>query len=127
MRGSMKTQRSDFKPVFDRLCAILEPYAGRLRVSVKSEDEYCLEIPFSKRFSKALPAAWVKISKSYVSFHFMPVYFAPELQKSLSPALKARMQGKSCFNFKAVDEKLFQELRQLVSKGFDLSKKMNVV
>jgi hypothetical protein len=78
-------------------------------------------------FKKAFPVAWVTISKSYVSFHYMPVYFAPILQKNLSSGLKARMQGKSCFNFKTVDGALFEELRQLTNKGFELSKKMNVI
>jgi len=40
------------------------------------------------------------------------------LSKSISPELKKRMQGKSCFNFKAVDEKLFKELRKLTRAGF---------
>ena len=78
-----------------------------------------LRVPF--------PVAWVKVSKSYVSFHYMPIYFAPTLQKSLSVGLKARMQGKSCFNFKVVDEKLFEELRQLTAKGFQVSKQAGIV
>jgi hypothetical protein len=41
----------------------------------------------------------------------MPIYFAPTLQIGLSEGLKARMQGKSCLNFKTYDEKLFEELR----------------
>jgi hypothetical protein len=32
------------------------------------------------------------------------------------------MQGKSCFNFKAADEALFEELEQLTTKGFALAK-----
>lgn len=39
----------------------------------------------------------------------MPVYASEELQKSISAELKKRMQGKSCFNFKAPDEKLFTD------------------
>jgi hypothetical protein len=31
--------------------------------------------------------------------------------------LKKRMQGKSCFNFKEVDEKLFKELDKLTKAG----------
>jgi hypothetical protein len=37
---------------------------------------------------------------------------------SISPALKKHMQGKSCFNFKAVDETLFKELAKLTKAGF---------
>ena len=56
--------------------------------------------------------------KSYVSYHLMPVYMFPDLLKKASPALKKRMQGKSCFNFKEVDEKLFAELAKLTDEGF---------
>ena len=35
----------------------------------------------------------------------------------MSPELKKRMQGKSCFNFKEVDEQLFKELATLTKAG----------
>jgi len=35
----------------------------------------------------------------------------------MSPELKRRMQGKSCFNFKEIDEKLFKELARLTKAG----------
>jgi hypothetical protein len=123
----MKTQTADFSTIFARLRAILQEHASKFAVTADAPNHYCLEIRYSPKFKKAFPVAWVKVSKSYVSFHYMPIYFAPILQKSLSAGLKARMQGKSCFNFKAVDEKLFAELRQLTAKGFEVSKKAGVV
>jgi hypothetical protein len=123
----MKTISPDFSIIFTKLRAILLEHASKFTVTADAEDHYCLEIPYSPKFKKGFPVAWVKVSKSYVSFHFMPIYFAPQLQKGLSPALKARMQGKSCFNFKAVDEKLFTELRQLTALGFKVSKEMGAV
>ena len=36
----------------------------------------------------------------------------------MSAELKARMQGKSCFNFKTADEKLFTELEPVTARGF---------
>ena len=47
----------------------------------------------------------------------MPVYTCPELVRDLSPALKKRMQGKSCFNFKSIDDDAIEELTQLTKKG----------
>jgi hypothetical protein len=47
----------------------------------------------------------------------VPVYAAPELGKNMSPELKRRMQGKSCFNFTTVDETLFRELESLTEEG----------
>lgn len=65
-----------------------------------------------------MPVAWVEIGKAYVSFHHMGVYARPDLLKNVSKKLKARMQGKSCFNFKAVDETLFAELDDLTARAF---------
>jgi hypothetical protein len=42
---------------------------------------------------------------------------SPDLLKAMSPELKKRMQGKSCFNFKAVDRQLFKELKTITKAG----------
>ena len=59
----------------------------------------------------------VRLGKAYVSYHLMPVYTHPALAAKISPALKKRMQGKSCFNFKVVDAALFDELEALTREG----------
>lgn len=59
----------------------------------------------------------VQIKKSYVSYHLMPVYSHRELRDRVSPGLARRMQGKSCFNFKAADPDLFDELEGLTAEG----------
>lgn len=112
----------EFEPIFARLRSILEPHAARLKLTANAPDHYCLDIPFSPKFKKGFPVAWVKVSKSYVSYHFMPVCMFPKLRESMSAKLRARMQGKSCFNFKVADETLFNELEQLTTKGFALGR-----
>jgi hypothetical protein len=52
----------------------------------------------------------------------MPVYVNPKLLDGISPELKRRMQGKSCFNFKEVDKKFLGELSDLTKKGFEFYK-----
>jgi hypothetical protein len=47
----------------------------------------------------------------------MPVYMFPDLLDSVSPQLKKRMQGKSCFNFKGADETLLAELAELTAQS----------
>lgn len=59
----------------------------------------------------------VQIRKSYVSYHLMPVYSHRTLRDRVSPELARRMQGKSCFNFKAADPALFDELEALTAEG----------
>lgn len=65
--------------------------------------------------------------KNYVSYHLMPVYAFPDLLKKVSPELKKRMQGKSCFNFKEVDEKLFAELARLTEEGYKRFKEEKLI
>ncbi len=61
------------------------------------------------------------LRRKILSFHLMPVYAFPGLLKGISPELKRRMQGKSCFNFTAIDEKLLGELSELTDAGFQSS------
>lgn len=115
----------EFQRVFSALRAMLARHAGSLKVTV-SEDtatRYCLEGGRHPTHGTPMPLAWVQVGKNYVSFHHMGVYASPALLKSMSPALRARMQGKSCFNFKAVDPELFAELEGLTSRGFEVFRK----
>ena len=57
----------------------------------------------------------------------MPVYVHPELLEGISDGLRKRMQGKSCFNFKAVGEAMLAELRQLTDRGFEAFQKDGLV
>jgi hypothetical protein len=118
----MAMMHPDAEAIFARLRSILEPHAGALKVSADKPDHYCLEVSFSTRLKKGYPVAWVKVTNSYVSYHFIPIYMFPKLREQLSPELKARMQGKSCFNFKTADEALFRELELVTGNGFKMSK-----
>ena len=62
----------------------------------------------------------VTVKKSYVAYHLMPLYGDLALSESVSPALAKRRQGKTCFNFKTVDEGLFTELAQLTRRAAGL-------
>ena len=64
-----------------------------------------------------IPVAWAQIGKAYVSYHLMGMYGNTKLRDGMSKELQARMQGKTCFNFKVADEKLFQELERVTAQG----------
>lgn len=53
----------------------------------------------------------------------MGVYARPDLLKGVSKELRARTQGKSCFNFTTVDTVLFAELEELTVRSFDAFRK----
>jgi hypothetical protein len=92
---------------------------GSLRQALGGEGRhsgvYYLETKTAVHKGKPGFFAAVRKGKSYVSFHLMALYTFPEMTTSLSPALRRRMQGKSCFNFAQVDDQLFAELKRLTA------------
>ena len=108
---------NDFDATFLALKKILKPYERRLVVQSDNDKDYFLITKHIMKSKQPLWFAGVRKGKAYVSYHFVPIYVCPELSRELSPDLKRRMQGKGCFNFKNVDEKLFKELGQLTKRG----------
>ena len=102
--------------VFAALRKILIPHAKRMTVIADTDRVYYLDSKVIFR-GKPLFFAAVRRGKAYVSFHLMPIYGCPELRDTLSPGLRKRMQGKSCFNFKSVDAALFKELAAVTKAG----------
>jgi hypothetical protein len=115
----MEKTSNEFEAVFGRLRAILRKHVGRLSVKEDTATRYCLEGGLHPRHRKPMPIALVEIGKGYVSYHLMPVYGCPKLLDRHSEKLKARMQGKACFNFKVRDETLFAELEQLTAEAIE--------
>ena len=111
--------KESFQEVFAALKPIFEKYAGRLAVQVNEPDQYFLETKTAIRRGQRLQFGGVKIGKAYVSFHLMPIYMNPKLHATISPELKKRMQGKSCFNFTQVEPEQIAELKRLTAVGFE--------
>ena len=88
-----------------------------MEVAQDSNGYYLLNTRHIMKNKQPLCFGGVRLGKAYVSFYLMSVYACPDLLKTMSPELKKRMQGKSCFNFKEVDEKLFKELAKLTKAG----------
>lgn len=110
----------EFPSIFQQLKKILRDYEKGLIVKTDTENEYYLNTannPVTKSCDGYFGS--VHIKKNYVSFYLMPIYVYPELLEGISQHLKKRMQGKSCFNFKKIDEALFEELQELTEKGFE--------
>lgn len=117
---------TEFDIVFNRLRKILQKHSGSFIVKPDTDAKYGLYAQAGPAALKAwggimkkpmMPLAWVETKKSYVSFHIMGLYGNTILINSMSEKLKARMQGKTCFNFKTCDEKLFTELEEITVRG----------
>ncbi len=96
----------------------MEPYARKLVTTKNDDAELSVDTTHIQKNKKPLFFGAVQIKKTYVSYHLMPVYVKPDLLADMSPELKARMQGKSCFNFAAADQGLYRELAALTKAGF---------
>jgi hypothetical protein len=103
---------------FAALRHVLAAHSKQLIVTVDKPGDYQVGSPTMKdRIGRPLFVAAVQTRKNYVSYHLMPVYMRPELLKTLSPALKKRMQGKACFNFTAVGPDQLKELATVTKAG----------
>jgi hypothetical protein len=95
---------SDFEPIFATLKSVLAKRAKKLRVKNDTPTQYTLltkaASPFPQHKGQPMWFGEVKVGKAYVSLHLLPIYMNPALNAAISPALKKRMQGKACFNFK---------------------------
>jgi hypothetical protein len=111
--------QAEFQAVFERLQAILRKYEANLVVVHDTADNYYLDTQHSEKWGKSLMFGAAQIKKNYVSFYLFPVYIYPNLLDGISAPLKKRMQGKSCFNFKSVDEALINELDQLTARSVE--------
>ena len=114
--------QTNFPIVFEQLKSIFKPYEKDLTVTADTAADYSLDGPYSEKYKKVLFFGAAQIKKNYVSFYLMPVYMFPDLLKSISPELKKRMQGKSCFNFKKVEPELFAELASLTRQSMERSR-----
>ena len=108
----------DFTTVYAALHTILAPYAAKLDTKKDDGSELYVDTKHIQKNKRPLFFGAVQVKKSYVSFHLMPVYLKPELLASVSPELKLRMQGKSCFNFSVVEPALFKELTALTKASY---------
>jgi hypothetical protein len=111
--------RDAFPAVFDALKATLQSLVPPLVVESDTPDYYALRTTALPQFPEGLFVAGVRLGKSYVSFHLMPIYLYPDLLDGLPETLGKRRQGKSCFNFSALDQIPTAELAALTRAGFE--------
>ena len=111
--------KPEFEEVFGTLKTMMKKHERTLKVLKDEPQEYTLVTKSNSNRGQPMWFGSVRAGKAYVSYHLMPLYFNPAMNALVSPALKKRMQGKTCFNFKGVDEELFAELKTLTQEGVD--------
>ena len=96
-------------------------------VNADTRSRFYLETKAPTYKGKPLFFGAVISGRAYVSFHLMPLYWDASLRKKVSPELKKRMQGLSCFNFTGPEPVLFRELAKLTSAGLALYRRKNLL
>ena len=109
----------EFAPVFSALKGVMAEYADQLQVATDEPRKYYLVTKVKSWKGGPMYFGAVIWGKAYVSYHLMPLYVCAGLVKEISPELKRRMQGKSCFNFRDRDEALFAELSEVTKSGLE--------
>jgi len=108
----------EMQRVFDTLKPLLAEHESEMIVVHDTSGQYYLNARTMMKNQQPLFFGAIEIKKSYVSFHLFPVYMYPELLEGIGD-LKKRMQGKSCFNFRRIDDAQVEGLRSLVQAGYD--------
>ncbi len=114
---------NEFDSAFAILKSVFAKHGGKLFVKADTPTEYTLlgttPSPLPQHKGQPMYFGQVRLGKAYFAFHLMPLYMNAELTASISPALKKRRQGKTCFNFKSVPEpEILAELKRLTDDGY---------
>lgn len=105
------------KDVFETLRGILKAHTRTMAVKEDTPSSYSVDAGYSETWKKDVWFGGVRLGKSYVSYHLMAVYTCPDLVAGLSPDLRKRMQGKSCFNFRTLTSAQVKELSNLTRES----------
>ncbi len=108
---------TDFPGAFAALRQILKRHVAGMIVQADTPSEFTLVTPAMGPNKKPLWFGAVLSKKSAVTYHLMPLYYNPKLKAAIAPELRARMQGKTCFNFQRPDPALFARLDELTRLG----------
>jgi hypothetical protein len=95
----MPKANPEFEAIFSALRPLLARHASRLVVVHDRPGDFYLNTARLGPTKKPMFFGAVKIGKSYVSYHLMPVYAYPELLAGIPASLLGCLQGKSSFNF----------------------------
>ncbi len=119
-------ETTDFKEIFARIKKQMLPYSKKMDVRVDKDSVYHLyiikDIELAGRKYKEIYFGGVLVQKTMVAFYFFPIYSHPTAFVIPAP-IKKNLKGKSCFNFKKLDDVQEKAIAALLKEGLDLYKK----
>ncbi len=114
----------DFEAIFGTLRSIMLEVVDDTLI-VTDDKPGSLTVKSQRLDTKGQPVWFgtVTIKRSYVAYHLMTLYEHPKLARGISSDLAKRKQGKTCFNFKREDQRLFAELAELTKTAHEIEAK----
>jgi hypothetical protein len=94
-----------------------------LEIIKDAEGDYSLNAGYSEQYKKVIWFGGVKKMKNYVSYHLIAVYACPQICKELSPELRRRLHGRSCFNFTELNDSILNELSSVTARSVEAFRK----
>lgn len=124
MASSAAAKSVTLDALYDEIESLLKRYSPPFTVrtgTVKGKRDYNLvtikEVTIEGRKREGLYFASVIGQKDFVGFYFMPLYMAPEMAETLSPALMKLLRGKSCFQVKVMTAELRKGMKDALERG----------
>jgi hypothetical protein len=119
---------NEYAIVFARLRDLMLRAAPGMIVTSDTATNFTLRTDWTEaRTMEPAWFGWIAIKKSYVAYHIMPLYSLPALNNLVSASLQTRRQGKTCFNFKKIDEALFEDIEQLTKAAAQMEPKLKAL
>ena len=111
------TTSGDLAHAFTALRDILRAHAADMLVQEDTPTEFTLVTRAVLHNKLPMWFGCVRRGKGAVSYHLMPLYANPKLKAAMPAALKPRLRGKACFNFKRPAPALFAMVDELTRQG----------
>jgi hypothetical protein len=102
---------------------VLAEHSAGLRVTSDTPKMYELtahEVELLGQKRQGVYFASVLEAKNDTAFYFFPIYTHPDRFEDLSPRLRKKMTGKSCFHVSKADPKLLQEIADMLERGREI-------
>jgi hypothetical protein len=115
----MALSAKESQSLFRSLRSVIAKHAHSLIVVKDTESHFYLNTAHVMPNGRPLFFGAVRVCRGYVAFHLMPLYVFPDLLKRVPQRLLDRMHGKSCFNFKKVDQSILSGLSSLTRLGIN--------
>ena len=126
----MPLSDQDRKIIFDKVKNVLKKFSPPMAIAKDKEDVFELmgnkPVPYGSK-KVTVPGMYfssVVARKDMISYYFFPMYMD---QGSYDPILvnsKKYLKGKTCFNYKKVDQVDEKELSAILKKGVTVWKKL---